>query len=218
MKKLVSILLAILIGVLVGFIIDDIFFKSKPAHKNKTYLSVANDAQPKKVIAIMPFGYVNVEYIKHIQTTIKEFYGYETKVLPEVKPMNDILSSSKRYYDADKILDKYHNTNYLLILTNHNISYKSDKYPELEIFGLGVIGGKSCIVSTFQLEGGVSYNRFIDRLNKVVLHELGHNFGLRHCKNDSHCLMTNTKGTLEELDGEEFKFCDKCKTKLSMYN
>jgi len=214
MKKLYAILLAILIGFLVGIIIDNIFFKSKPVQKNKTYLSVTNDAQPKKVIAIMPFGYVNIEYIKHIQTTIKEFYGYETKVLPAVKPTNDMLTPSKIGYDADKFPRKYPYPGYILIITKKNISHKDENKPELCFFGSAIVNGYSAVVSTYQLDDYASNDLFMNRLDKIVLHELGHNFGLRHCQNDYHCLMTNTEGTLEELDREDMKLCDICKSKI----
>jgi archaemetzincin len=52
----------------------------------------------------------------------------------------------------------------------------------------------------------------IDRVAKEGSHELGHLYGLSHCKNHE-CIMFNPH-TLDELDGKKKEFCPVCRVAL----
>jgi archaemetzincin len=50
-----------------------------------------------------------------------------------------------------------------------------------------------------------------ERLIKVCLHEMGHNFGLPHCESgDKKCLMRSANGTVKTIDEEEKYLCTVC--------
>jgi len=54
----------------------------------------------------------------------------------------------------------------------------------------------------------------MERLDKIVLHEIGHNLGLDHCTNDPQCMMNAANGSIKEVDQERIWFCDKCRKTL----
>ena len=56
------------------------------------FLSGCSKTKPNKIIHIQPLGDVSNEYILSVKKSIKSFYGYDCKVLPQKKITNDIIS------------------------------------------------------------------------------------------------------------------------------
>ena len=88
------------------------------------------------------------------------------------------------------------------------------------IFGQAQLGGRTAIASVYRLSSeryGMKAveNDVLERYTKVVIHELGHIFGLVHCY-DSHCVMRS--GTyVEDIDQKEAHLCLKCRAALSRF-
>lgn len=94
--------------------------------------------------------------------------------------------------------------NYHIFVTNDGLC--EDQFKTELISGHGFINGKISVISTKQMYRNNHYNE--QNLINTANHELGHNFGLRHCS-DSECLMT-AKGL------EPSEFCDNCKKNLNL--
>src|ERR1035437_3582718 len=109
-----------------------------------------------KVFYIQPLGDVNPEYVNLIKSSIESFFGFNCVVKARVEFTTDILVASKTSYEASKIIDKYHSSDYLLILTEKDIACLNGDYPEWGIFGYGEMPGTTCVVSTFRLKRKVS--------------------------------------------------------------
>ena len=164
-----------------------------------------------KTIYIQPLGDVNQEYMDYIKTSVKNFYGYDCVIKSKLNLTTDILAGSKTRYEARKILKKYNSKENVLLITEKDIAHrKSSDFPEWGVFGLGFRPGKTCVISTFRLKKNVSNGKFLERLKKVALHEIGHNLGLEHCTNNKECMMTSASGTVKQVDNERIWFCSKC--------
>ena len=176
-----------------------------------TILLTSFNNQKRKIVYIQPLGDVNKEYMDYLKTSVKDFYGYECVIKPKVALTSDILAGSKTRYEASKILNKFNTNKNTLIITEKDIAYrKSKEFPEWGIFGIGLRPGKTCVISTFRLKKKVSTQKMLERLKKVALHEIGHNLGLEHCKNDKECMMHDADGTIKQVDREKIWFCKKC--------
>lgn len=171
--------------------------------------------KPVTKINIQPLGKVSPEYINLVKKSVKTFYGYDCTVLPPKEITKDMLSPIKKRIDANKALRNNLTFDNLLILTEKDICCNKDKdNPEWGIFGLGLRPGKTCIISTHRLSKNVSKQKTLERLEKVALHEIGHNLGLNHCTNNKECMMNDANGTIKQVDKEKVWFCEKCKKQI----
>lgn len=81
------------------------------------------------------------------------------------------------------------------------------------VFGEAQLNGPAAIVSNHRLNNtfyGVEEHRelFIARIIKEVVHELGHTFGLYHCR-QFECVMRSST-YVEEIDLKKETLCDEC--------
>lgn len=84
------------------------------------------------------------------------------------------------------------------------------KYQDYGIFGLAYVGGPSCVVSTFRLG---TEPLLSDRLNKIVVHEVGHNLGLPHCANPA-CVMRDAVERIGSIDDAGPSLCAVCAERI----
>ncbi len=80
------------------------------------------------------------------------------------------------------------------------------------VYGEAQLGGKACILSTYRFSEESSLaartETFHCRLVKEAVHELGHTFNLRHCR-DSACVMHYCR-SVSEVDRKSNQFCRYC--------
>lgn len=87
------------------------------------------------------------------------------------------------------------------------------------VFGQAQLGGTAAIVSTHRLANEFygmprDRERLRDRIRKEVIHELGHLFGLYHCR-QFECVMRSST-YVEEIDLKRATFCEACRARLRM--
>lgn len=86
------------------------------------------------------------------------------------------------------------------------------------VFGEAQLDGRCAVISLFRLREefyGLPPNPalLLERAVKEAVHELGHTYGLRHCR-DWRCVMASTHA-VERLDLKEADFCPACRRVLA---
>ncbi|MBC7862891.1 MAG: Zn-dependent protease [Bacteroidia bacterium] len=169
------------------------------------------------ILVLQPLGDISKEKVKFTKTEIDSFYVFDSIIILAKKELPAMAwYEPRKRYVSDSLLVflktlKPANANYLLGLTDKDIATEKGDNPNYGIMGQGYCPGNSCVVSTFRLnKKALSKNIFWDRFSKVVLHELGHNFGLPHCEENDSCLMNDADGTIKQVDKERKYLCTEC--------
>ena len=180
----------------------------------------ARGAEPHQSIAIQPLGKLDPRLIESVRKQLVGQYNADVTVCREQNLPKAAYYPPRGRYRAEKLLSYLKTidtkSTKVLGLTTVDISTTKDKYVDWGILGLGEVGGRTCVVSTFRMRGSkqnASNALFRERFAKVVSHELGHTYGLQHCPVKG-CLMEDCKGTVKTVD-QEHGFCAKCKEHLS---
>ena len=185
----------------------------------------------KKVVAIQLYNGFSIVKANDLAKLISSFYQINTIMLPEKElPKTAFINIKSPRYRADSIIKIQHRIqsksfDYILGLTNKDISItKFDKnnkiknpiwkYNDFGVLGLGYCPGNSCVISSFRLK---NENKELEysRLKKVVIHEFGHNLGLKHCSNKQ-CVMTSAAEKISTIDKEKMELCKICKRQLEL--
>lgn len=166
-------------------------------------------------ITIAPINFSNPELIDKIISEIKKFLPYKINLLPLQLDLSFAYSIERGQYYSTKIIQ-------YLLPYSENLNGKFLALVEVDlfipvftyVFGEAQLNGKVSLVSLTRLHeefySGISDEKIlIQRTIKEILHELGHNFGLIHCK-DWDCVMHASMG-IEEVDIKGIDYCAKCK-------
>lgn len=86
------------------------------------------------------------------------------------------------------------------------------------VFGEAQLSGRAAVASVHRLQnelyGLPQDDRLtLERLEKEVVHELGHTFGLAHCRS-SECVMVSST-YVEEIDFKTVEICERCSLQIA---
>ena len=179
-------------------------------------MTIEAPSTPSITIAIQPFNDLDAALLLEVRKGIEELFGpIDIVVLKPCELPAMAFYPPRGRYRAEKLLqylDSFRGKAYakVLGLTSKDISTTKGEYEDWGIFGLGNLNSTACVVSTFRLKSGQpSEALFIQRVCRVVNHELGHTFGLLHCDHAG-CLMRDARGSIKTVDDGSGKFCARC--------
>ena len=187
-----------------------------------TLISVISCQREPIKIAIQPFNGVNKLYVASAKSAIEDHFDAEVIVLAYRPLPANCWYEPRNRYRADSLIhflksQKPDSITKIIGLTNQDISTTKGKYVDWGILGLGFRPGLSCVVSVFRLKRGTSNTEVIKgRMRKVVIHELGHTMGRKHCPEEK-CVMQDAKGKLQTVEEANEAFCEKCQGKLGAW-
>ena len=164
-------------------------------------------------IRVQPFTGIGKELVSDIADSLKRYYPNIIVAEAVDLPAFAYYAPRKRF-KADSLLaymSPAANVNETILgITKSDISTKNGSIEDWGVMGLGKCPGNACVVSTYRLDS----KNMQSQLFKVSIHELGHTFGLPHCKNRE-CFMRDAEG--KNPTNVEKGFCENCKKYLRRY-
>jgi archaemetzincin len=164
-------------------------------------------------IAISPIGDVRIEYIRPARDEIKRLFGYPTEIIPLLDDVEFAYHQDREQYHSTLILEKLEALSPPRVIKVLGIVHVDLFIPILtHVFGEAQLGGKASIISTYRLKEDLSLSSnassLVSRILKEAIHELGHTFKLRHCKEKA-CIMHYCRST-KDVDHKSKHFCRYC--------
>lgn len=168
-------------------------------------------------IIISPLGRVEDEILAHLLTEIHHLFGFCAEVVPLLSSIDFAFDPVRNQYHSTPILEQLSSRAPATGLKVLGMVERDLFIPILtHVYGEAQLGGKACLISTFRLaEGLFQYSRgslYQRRIVKEALHELGHTFNLRHCRDHS-CIMHYCH-SIGDVDRKADQLCRYCQILL----
>jgi hypothetical protein len=173
--------------------------------ENNSDVETSSESTPVKsgVVYVHGLGNYNQSELSIVKESIESFYG-----LPCV--IGDDVSTNSELYFGDNLmayrvlmLGNEDSRNRHIYVTSEPLCVSDDNTSLIS--GHARLHTTACVVSSYQMR--MNGRDIPNALAHTVTHEMGHNFGLDHC-DDQSCLMKS-----HGLDTRQF--CDNCKRKIN---
>jgi archaemetzincin len=176
-----------------------------------------NAAKSEHIILISPVGDLSTELIEAIVGEIQRVFGFASAIDSILQDLSFARDQSRNQHHSTMILDQLAANAPVRAIRVIAIAQVDLFIPILtHVYGEAQLGGTACIVSTFRLNEGRSgmniSKKYIDRIVKEAIHELGHTFNLRHCP-EATCIMHYCRNE-EDVDRKSDELCRYCKVML----
>lgn len=169
-------------------------------------------------ILIIAHGQFEEYFLETIAEDITREYEYPVAIRESHFDLSEFYEPTRRQYDGNRLLKYLHQQDEKPALKTIGL-FRIDLFiPILTyIFGQAIFEGDTGIASIYRLKNeqyGIKSDDdlLLDRFRKVVIHELGHTFGLTHCFVPSCVMRISTY--VEDLDQKKLRLCNDCRNKL----
>jgi archaemetzincin len=160
---------------------------------------------------------LGTKLLNQVSKAVYHIFGYPTEIIAILEEID---------FAFDPVRDQYHSTPVLdeLVRNAPHRAFKVLAIAEVDLFipilthvyGEAQLGGKACIISTYRLKESLSpinsHEVYPSRVIKEAIHELGHTFNLRHCR-DHACIMHYCR-TVKDVDRKANQLCRYCNVLL----
>ena len=172
------------------------------------------------VIKILPLLNVSDKILNDLKEEIGRAFLTKVEIEKALVSLPDnVYNKEKEQYDASKLVDylsKYAEKiggEKIVAVCNLDLYIEGMNF----VFGVAQKGGGVCLISLYRLDQRFyakesNYGKLKERATKETIHELGHCFGLEHCKKED-CVMFFSNHILS-VDQKEKFFCDNCRELL----
>ncbi|MFN5134293.1 MAG: zinc-dependent metalloprotease family protein [Chitinophagaceae bacterium] len=172
----------------------------------------------KSIVVLQALQFTDTTSLQLLKDSIEIFYPVTVYIAPDKNFPEHIYYKPRNRYRADRIIHWLRmniadSVKTIVGITALDISTTKNNVYDYGVMGLGYRPGHACVVSTFRAaKTAKSKMHLQQRLLKLVIHELGHNFGLPHCSNKA-CFMVDAEGQMK-LDQERY-LCGSCTKRLN---
>lgn len=174
----------------------------------------------KQGILLISYGQFEKKFLEQIALDVQIEFELPVKNSTNYIDLSPFFDPARRQYDGNKLLKLIDSNSTNEFLKTIGLFQVDLFIPILTfIFGQAIFRGKTGVASIYRLKNeqyGLTKNENLlyERFRKVIIHELGHTFGLIHCHVPS-CVMRSTT-YVEDLDQKKNYFCSKCRKELGL--
>ncbi|MEZ5071048.1 MAG: archaemetzincin family Zn-dependent metalloprotease [Bacteroidales bacterium] len=169
-------------------------------------------------IILVSCGHFDRERSDCIASDVESEFGYRVFQKDCSLEIDDFYNPARRQYDANALLHMMTQKAPEQALKVLGMVRVDLYIPILTyIFGQARLNGRVGVASLYRLRNehyGLEPDNALltERFSRVVIHELGHTFGLIHCTHPV-CVMRSST-YVEDLDLKEKHFCPRCRAEL----
>jgi len=172
-----------------------------------------------RLVEIVPLEAADRSLLSSLAVEIPRVFPVTCRVGPAERLPDAALDGQRAQYDAGCILDRLaasgRDAFRLVGITPVDLFTPVLRY----VFGEAMFPGQAAVVSTYRLGASLSGGQgpgdrsvFVARVLKEVIHEIGHTFGLTHCR-DRLCVMAASLD-MKQVDAKSTRLCSYCNVLL----
>lgn len=169
-------------------------------------------------ILLISHGNFEKDFLERLTYGVSHVFHLPVQFEESHLDLNEFYDPTRRQYDGNKFLKEIES-----ILSPQYIKkigmFRVDLFiPILTyIFGQAALNGDAGIASLYRLRNELygmkkDEDLLLDRFQKVIVHELGHTFGLIHCYYPG-CVMRSST-YVEDIDQKSYNLCTSCQAKI----
>lgn len=169
-------------------------------------------------ISLISIGYFDQEILEKISADIQDEFSFTVWQGRGNLDLGEFYDPARRQYNGSGLIKKVE-TEFADEKAKTIGLFSVDLFiPILTyIFGQAYLGGNTGIVSVYRLNNelyGLKPDEKLlhQRFRKEIIHELGHLFGLIHCR-EADCVMRSST-YVEDIDQKSHRLCHDCRGRL----
>lgn len=168
-------------------------------------------------IIVSPIGGFDSGMVRAVRREITRVFGFATETIRLMEDVEFALDPARRQYHSTKILEVLaggapSHALKILGLTDRDLFIPILTY----VYGEAQLGGRAAVISIRRLKDGLPSLHpeplLLERISKEAVHELGHTFKLRHCR-DKTCIMHYCR-SIRDVDRKSEQLCRYCRILL----
>jgi len=169
-------------------------------------------------ILLISHGNFEKDFLERLTSGVSSVYHLPVQVEESHLDLNEFYDPTRRQYDGNKLMKEIESIFFPQYIKKIGL-FRVDLFiPILTyIFGQAALNGETGIASLYRLRNELygmkkDEDLLLDRFQKVIVHELGHTFGLIHCYHPG-CVMRSST-YVEDIDQKSYKLCTSCQAKI----
>jgi archaemetzincin len=173
-----------------------------------------------QTIQLINHGNFEKEILTTIAAGIKREYQLPVLIKESRLDLSDFYDPMRRQYNGNRLMTELDSWSPLDHIKNIGL-FRVDLFNPIltYIFGQAALNGNIGIASLYRLRNeqyGMKKDDelLLERFQKVIIHELGHMFGLVHCHIPP-CVMRSST-YVEDIDQKSSHLCSKCRQEIGL--
>lgn len=169
-------------------------------------------------ITLVPIAPVQEGIVQGLVAPLRNVFRTDVVVEPALRDVVDtVYDPSRAQYNSTlllkELLQRYSGQSKILGVTSVDLFVPVLTY----VFGEAQLSGTAGVMSTYRLDDTIyglppDSIKFFERSIKESVHELGHTFGLLHCRNYECAMHSST--TVDDIDIKGAVLCEECMRKI----